>query len=187
MEEQGISNRRSTYLQDAVVRWPTPSAEDNRDRGNMDNPCIQRRVELGKQVNLGMAVKSADDKGSLNPDWVEWLLGIPIGWTDIEAEPMGHPGWDDDPAEIFPTATASKKGAHSGREIIGPRQVRAHKSGKSAGMTLETYAAHHPAGEENIPRLTTRKEHRVNRLKACGNGVVPQQAALALKLLTSPV
>ena len=37
--------------------------------------------------------------------------------------------------------------------------------------------------DRNIPRLTTRKEHRVNRLKLCGNGVVPDQAALAIKLL----
>jgi hypothetical protein len=22
--------------------------------------------------------------GSLNPTWVEWLMGFPIGWTDLE-------------------------------------------------------------------------------------------------------
>lgn len=22
--------------------------------------------------------------GHLNPDWVEWLMGWPIGWTDLE-------------------------------------------------------------------------------------------------------
>lgn len=22
--------------------------------------------------------------GTLNPDWVEWLMGWPIGWTDLE-------------------------------------------------------------------------------------------------------
>jgi hypothetical protein len=25
--------------------------------------------------------------GQLNPDWVEWLMGWPIGWTDCE--PLG--------------------------------------------------------------------------------------------------
>jgi hypothetical protein len=49
-----------------------------RDRGNMDNPSIQRRVALGKQVNLGMAAG-----GALNPTWVEWLMGFPLGWTDL--------------------------------------------------------------------------------------------------------
>ncbi len=24
--------------------------------------------------------------GQLNPDWVEWLMGFPIGWTDPERE-----------------------------------------------------------------------------------------------------
>ena len=24
------------------------------------------------------------DGGSLNPDWVEWLIGWPIGWTDLK-------------------------------------------------------------------------------------------------------
>jgi DNA (cytosine-5)-methyltransferase 1 len=39
--------------------------------------------------------------GQLNPDWVEWLMGWPIGWTDLEAEEPGE--WmdlEDDPAEL---------------------------------------------------------------------------------------
>lgn len=36
---------------------PTPQASDNRDRGNLDNPSIQRRIALGKQLNLSMVVK----------------------------------------------------------------------------------------------------------------------------------
>ena len=23
--------------------------------------------------------------GQLNPQWVEWLMGFPIGWTDLDA------------------------------------------------------------------------------------------------------
>jgi hypothetical protein len=23
--------------------------------------------------------------GQLNPNWVEWLMGLPIGWTDLNA------------------------------------------------------------------------------------------------------
>jgi hypothetical protein len=65
-------------LRTAVQRWPTPQASDHRDRGNMENPSIQRRVAMGKQVNLGMAAG-----GALNPAWVEWLMGFPPGWTDI--------------------------------------------------------------------------------------------------------
>ena len=63
--------------------WPTPNASDNRDRGNMSDPAIQRRIAKGKQVGLTMAVKDKPGKGTLNPEWVAWLMGYPQGWTDI--------------------------------------------------------------------------------------------------------
>jgi hypothetical protein len=62
--------------------WPTPNASDNRDRGNLSNPAIQRRMEIGKQVNLSMCVSPVS--GQLNPTWVEWLMGWPLGWTDLK-------------------------------------------------------------------------------------------------------
>ena len=34
-------------------------------------------TDRGKS-NLGEVVG-----GQLNPDWVEWLMGLPVGWTDI--------------------------------------------------------------------------------------------------------
>ena len=65
--------------------WPTPSASDNRDRGNIGSPAIQRRKEKGKQIMLSQSVST--ESGALNPDWVEWLMGWPIGWTDLK--PLG--------------------------------------------------------------------------------------------------
>ena len=62
-------------------RFPTPQASDSRDRGNLSMPSIQRRQDLGKQLNLSMVV--SEDGGALNPPWVEWLMGFPIGWTDL--------------------------------------------------------------------------------------------------------
>jgi hypothetical protein len=34
--------------------------------------------------SLSVAVKLAEgrENGSLNPEWAEWLMGYPIGWTD---------------------------------------------------------------------------------------------------------
>lgn len=62
--------------------WPTPNASDNRDRGKWENPVVQRRVALGKQVNLSMIVQASskstaltENKGSLNPEFVCWLMG----------------------------------------------------------------------------------------------------------------
>lgn len=62
--------------------WPTPQASDNRDRGNRGSGAIQRRQEKGKQIGLSQSV--SDISGALNPPWVEWLMGWPLGWTDLK-------------------------------------------------------------------------------------------------------
>jgi hypothetical protein len=69
-------------LANDVLKFPTPQASDCRDKGNMSNPAIQRRAENGKQLNLSMVVHPTS--GQLNPTWVEWLMGWPLGWTDLK-------------------------------------------------------------------------------------------------------
>ena len=72
--------------------------------------------------------------GQLNPKWVSWLMGWPIGWLDLK--PMDEMVWlPFDP-------------------------------------------------EPNIPRVTTGEEDRVKKLKALGNGQVPQCLVAAWLLLT---
>ena len=72
-------------LSDQVKMWPTPNASDNRDRGCMEDPSVQRRIKIGKQIGLSTAVKETRQAGTLNPTWVEWLMGFPIGHTDLNA------------------------------------------------------------------------------------------------------
>jgi len=67
----------------AVRLWPTPSASDDRDRGNLSTPAIARRASKGKQLMLSMVVDK--NSGALNPTWVEWLMGFPLGWTALDA------------------------------------------------------------------------------------------------------
>lgn len=74
--------RKSPSLVSIVKTWPTPQASDCRDRGNLGSPVIQRRITKGKQIGLSMSV--SDTSGALNPDWVEWLMGWPIGWTGLK-------------------------------------------------------------------------------------------------------
>jgi hypothetical protein len=69
-------------LANDVLKFPTPQASDCRNRGNMSNPSIQRRAEKGKQLNLSMVAHPTS--GQLNPTWVEWLMGWPLGWTDLK-------------------------------------------------------------------------------------------------------
>jgi hypothetical protein len=59
-------------LTGAVKRWPTPKARDHRKQGG---PSEQARNTPDLPTQVG---------GKLNPMWVEWLMGWPIGWTDLK-------------------------------------------------------------------------------------------------------
>ena len=64
--------------------WPTPQASDDRDRGNLSSGAIKRRREKGKQIMLSQSV--SQESGALNPDWVENLMGYPVGWTNLDCQ-----------------------------------------------------------------------------------------------------
>ena len=57
-----------------VVLYATPCARDYRtgQRERYENP--ERMNALNDQIG-----------GQLNPTWVEWLMGFPIGWTELNA------------------------------------------------------------------------------------------------------
>jgi hypothetical protein len=83
-----------TDLETAVFMWPTPRAAERSQRNSSDNA-----VSLGYAVKMfptpdagaakGRGAGSAEQRsrlgGSLNPAWVEWLMGYPVGWTDCGA------------------------------------------------------------------------------------------------------
>ena len=35
--------------------------------------------------NLSEWVRDSEDSGQLSPTWTEWLMGFPLGWTDLDA------------------------------------------------------------------------------------------------------
>jgi hypothetical protein len=67
-----------------VKMWPTPSSRDGK------GGYIGGRMRNGKvsMDTLDVAVQHTDNQekqsGSLNPTWVEWLMGYPIGHTDLK-------------------------------------------------------------------------------------------------------
>lgn len=84
-------------LMDAVTLWPTRQAKDWRS-GKVSYETLARNSRpLNEIVTLyptpdagaakGRGVSSASTRsrlgGSLNPTWVEWLMGYPAGWTDL--------------------------------------------------------------------------------------------------------
>lgn len=64
------------YLADAVKRCPTPCATDWKTSAKEG----QRRGQLTDPA-MGMVPAG----GQLNPTWVEWLMGFPLGWTALDA------------------------------------------------------------------------------------------------------
>ena len=59
----------------AVKMWATPQARDFRsgEGHRFENP--------ERTKNLNDQAAQTEASGQLSPDWVEWLMGWPIGWT----------------------------------------------------------------------------------------------------------
>ena len=46
---------------------------------------IERKIKQGWTIDLHDKVTLENPTGGqLNPNWVEWLMGWPIGWTDLK-------------------------------------------------------------------------------------------------------
>jgi len=64
--------------------WPTPSVTFNGDSPE----SYERRQEKvlatpGNHGKSGITLEAKVAAGKLNPDWVEQLQGLPVGWTDL--------------------------------------------------------------------------------------------------------
>ena len=91
----------------AAVLWPTPTAEQCGISARTGGRPVEKSTKLGTQVAIAEGLiptplstdwKNRGSKesrgnrefnlqtyvsGTLNPDWVEWLMAFPHGWTDI--------------------------------------------------------------------------------------------------------
>lgn len=119
-------------LVDQVKNWPIPAARDSKGSNSA------KHLSTGHHINqLANKVKLNKTEGQLNADWVELLMGLPIGWTDINVAKEDIESWQGWPAAI----------------------------------NVEQYA-YEP------PRVIVGQKNRAKRLKALGNGCVPQQVYL---------
>jgi hypothetical protein len=75
-EANAILGKPVTEPQGKLQRWPTPVASDAWTDGLRST---QQKDGSRHSLNLPSAVG-----GKLNPNWVEWLMGFPTGWTDLE-------------------------------------------------------------------------------------------------------
>jgi len=67
-----LAGKHGLNLTGAIAMWPTPTAH-NAKKTNAPSEAFRHEPTLASLVG-----------GSLNPQWVEWLMGYPIGWTDLK-------------------------------------------------------------------------------------------------------
>ena len=73
-------------LTQAARIWRTPTASD---ATKWNNQSMADRLEKGQSLRLCTQVSPEGGRGgSLNPTWVEWLMGFPLGWTALDASEM---------------------------------------------------------------------------------------------------
>ena len=68
-------------LEEAVAMWPTPKSSDHK-------AAVIWPIEKTKSRDMALRETIAERDpsaigGKLNPMWVEWLMGFPLGWTDL--------------------------------------------------------------------------------------------------------
>jgi len=84
------------------VKWPTPTVCGNHNRkgaspksgDGLATAVAKVATPTARDWKSGKASQATHDKnsrplseqigGSLNPTWVEWLMGWPLGWTDLK-------------------------------------------------------------------------------------------------------
>ena len=143
----GSHRDRRDRLVGAIVdrygKFPTPGINGT-SNGSGNCEKINKLAESGAINEEERKSMRSGNGGQLNPDWVEWLMGWPIGWTSMKPiTELDWRDWETDPADELPATN-------------------------ELGI---------------IPRISTGIEDRVNRLKAIGNGQVPQVAEYAWRLL----
>jgi len=71
-------HKRNTPTLTAQANWPTP-----RTKGMCGGSGAWEQLKTKTTIQEAKAM-GAGNGGSLNPTWVEWLMGWPLGWTDLK-------------------------------------------------------------------------------------------------------
>jgi len=79
----GGSNSRNAAK--ARGMWPVFRTPNATDGAKWSHQTQAEREAKGQQVRLTHQLEAG---GALNPTWVEWLMGWPLGWTDCGASGM---------------------------------------------------------------------------------------------------
>ncbi len=82
----GFNGAHQFNLHKYVALYPTPQATSWGCSGARTKLRVLQDVgTISEEERRGM---QAGNGGKLNPTWVEWLMGFPLGWTDLDASEM---------------------------------------------------------------------------------------------------
>lgn len=79
----GYNGSHQFNLHKYIALYPTPQATSWGCTGARKK--LKRLEADGEITESERRAMSAGNGGKLNPTWVEWLMGFPIGWTDCDA------------------------------------------------------------------------------------------------------
>lgn len=70
LQREGKRNH-ADQLANAVKLWPTPTSRSGTGPSQTET----------RQGGMDLQTAAAGNGGQLNPEWVEAMMGFPIGWT----------------------------------------------------------------------------------------------------------
>ncbi len=138
---KGASATSGDGLATAVKQWPTPKATlrgdcpSERTRNTPDlSSAVKYPTPTQRDYKSGAGAKKRpghspcltdipETRGTLNADWVEWLMSWPIGWTSLD--PLKELIWLDpgiDPHPAIPRVTTGQKNRTNRLKAIGNGQ-----------------------------------------------------------------
>ena len=84
--------RKGKAMKDKM--WPTPAYANYKGAAKnrfMNSPTYK--------CNLDEAVRENQHSGQLSAPWVEWLMGYPAGWTNLETPQEQSKASKDEPTD----------------------------------------------------------------------------------------
>ena len=88
--ESAWNEKRNPNLETIVGQrmFPTPTTRDYKGANGFET--TKRKIADGQRAHMGQlpnVIQHLEQRpigGTLNPNWVEWLMGWPLGWTDLK-------------------------------------------------------------------------------------------------------
>ncbi len=79
-----MTGQSLSQMVNSTEYWPTPLSRDYRYGINKET-LERRKKQSSRGVNLSEELqRRTGTSGKLNPMWVEWLMGWPLGWTELK-------------------------------------------------------------------------------------------------------